>query len=257
MKNRITALFESKKENILSIYMTAGYPLLEDTLSVVKELDRAGVDMIEIGFPFSDPLADGPVIQQSSEIAIANGMSLKVLFEQLKELRTLTQLPVLLMGYLNPVLQFGAEEFIAKCAEVGIDGIIIPDMPFGYFESNLQQSCKDKGVSNILLLTPQTEIKRIREIDHHATGFIYMVSSNSVTGGTNTNQLNTTYLERTQKLQLKNPLLTGFGIHDALSFKSAAQFSRGCIIGSAFVKHLTENGITSVGISQFIKEFQP
>lgn len=256
MKNRIKQLFERKKENIISIYITAGFPFLNDTLKIVKELDTAGVDMIEIGFPFSDPLADGPVIQQSSEVAIENGMTLKVLFDQLKELRTVTQLPVLLMGYLNPVLQFGEADFINKCNEVGIDGIIIPDMPLSYYQENLQEFCNEKTISNILLITPQTAVDRIHEIDNNSDGFIYMVSSNSITGGTNDSGLNTAYLERTQKLQLKNPQLIGFGIHDSISFKNAARYSSGCIIGSAFIKHITKNGIETNSINQFINNLQ-
>lgn len=256
MNNRIKQLFEHKKENIVSIYITAGFPSLHDTLKIVQELDSAGVDMIEIGFPFSDPLADGPVIQESSETAIENGMTLKVLFEQLKELRATTQLPVLLMGYLNPVLQFGEVNFINKCHEIGIDGIIIPDMPLSYYQDNLEELCKAKGISNILLITPQTTASRVDEIDDNSNGFIYMVSSNSITGGTNDSSLNTDYLERIQKLQLKNPQLTGFGIHDSNSFKNAASYSSGCIIGSAFIKYITKNGIKPDSIKQFINNLQ-
>ncbi|RWW91892.1 tryptophan synthase subunit alpha [Flavobacterium cerinum] len=252
MNNRIKQLFEHKKKNIVSIYITAGFPSLSDTLKIIKELDSVGVDMIEIGFPFSDPMADGPVIQQSSETAIENGMTLKVLFEQLKELRTVTQLPVLLMGYLNPVLQFGEVDFINKCHDTGIDGIIIPDMPLSYYQDNLQEFCNEKGISNTLLITPQTAVSRIHEIDNNSDGFIYMVSSNSITGGTNDNNLNTDYLERTQKLQLKNPQLTGFGIHDSASFNNASRYSSGCIIGSAFISHITKNGIEANSIKQFI-----
>lgn len=256
MSNRIKQLFEHKKENIVSIYITAGFPSLIDTLKIIKELDSAGVDMIEIGFPFSDPLADGPVIQQSSEKAIENGMTLKVLFEQLKQLRTVTDLPVLLMGYLNPVLQFGEVDFINKCQEMGIDGIIIPDMPLNYYQNNLQELCNTKGISNILLITPQTAVSRIHEIDDNSDGFIYMVSSNSITGGTNSNSLNTDYLECSQKLELKNPRLTGFGIHDSASFKNASRYSSGCIIGSAFIKHITKNGIEKDSIQQFINNLR-
>lgn len=252
MNNRIKQLFEHKQENILSIYVTAGFPQLVDTLSIVKSLDEAGVDMIEIGFPFSDPLADGPVIQQSSEIAINNGMTLEVLFEQLKELRKVTQLPVLLMGYLNPLLQFGESAFIEKCFETGIDGIIIPDMPLAYYQDNLQQHCIEKEISNILLITPQTSVERIHEIDDNSNGFIYMVSSNSITGGTPATVFKEEYLERTKNMELNNKRLIGFGIHDKASFDNAARCSSGCIIGSAFIKHLSKNGISEEGIKHFI-----
>lgn len=251
MKNRIKTLFEKKKGNILSIYMTAGFPALDDTLTIVKELDAAGVDMIEIGFPFSDPLADGKIIQQSSESALNNGMSLKLLFEQLRDLRKVTQLPVLLMGYLNPVLQFGEQNFIDACYAAGIDGIIIPDMPLIYFQDNLKGLCSDRNISNILLITPQTDADRVREIDASTDSFIYMVSSNSITGNTDA-PLQLSYFERVQGFQLKNPTLTGFGIHDSSGFATASKYSSGCIIGSAFIKHITSAGISSHSIHQFI-----
>jgi len=250
--NRIKQLFEHKQQDIVSIYITAGFPQLNDTLSIVKGLDEAGVDMIEIGFPFSDPLADGPVIQQSSEQAIANGMTLKILFNQLKELRTITQLPIVLMGYLNPVLQFGETEFIEKCHETGIDGIIIPDMPLAYYQENLQQLCKEKDISNILLITPQTSQERIHEIDDNSDGFIYMVSSNSITGGTTGTVFQKEYLERTQNMKLNNNRLIGFGIHDNASFKNASNYGSGCIIGSAFINHIAKNGTSEESIEHFI-----
>lgn len=252
MNTRIKQLFERKQKDIISIYMTAGFPQLQDTLSIVQSLDEAGVDMIEIGFPFSDPLADGPVIQHSSEIAISNGMTLQFLFKQLKELRSVTQLPVLLMGYLNPVVQYGEAAFIEKCHETGIDGIIIADMPLAYYQDNLQQLCNEKGISNILLISPQTSEERIHQIDDNSNGFIYMVSSNSITGGTSSTVFKEDYLERTKNMKLKNDRLIGFGIHDNESFKNASRYSNGCIIGSAFINHISKNGISAVGIKQFI-----
>lgn len=257
MKNRIQQLFESKKGKILSIYITAGFPALDDSLDIVKKLDEAGADMIEIGFPFSDPLADGPVIQQSSETALFNGMTLELLFEQLTALRNTTQLPVLLMGYLNPVLQYGERNFINSCHEAGIDGIIIPDMPLEYYKEHLQEMTTARGISNILLLTPRTSVERIHEIDKNSDGFIYLVSANSITGSTDDAAMNITYMQKIQELNLKNPTLAGFGIHDAASFEKASLYSSGCIIGSAFIKHLNAFGKDKASIHEFVNNIRP
>lgn len=255
MNNRIHQLFDRKKENILSIYITAGFPKLEDTIDIIKRLDESGVDMIEIGFPFSDPLADGPVIQESSQKAISNGMTLKVLFEQLKGIRNSTHLPLVLMGYFNPVMQFGESNFIEECSKIGIDGIIIPDMPLSYYQLNLQEMCRKKNISNILLITPQTSDERIVEIDENSEGFIYMVSSNSVTGANKTS-ISHSYFERIGNMSLRNPTLTGFGIHDKTSFDMACNYSSGAIIGSAFIRHIEINGISENSIQQFIKNIR-
>jgi tryptophan synthase alpha chain len=251
MKNRITKLFEDKTGDILSIYITAGYPNLDSTLEVIKNLDRVGVDMIELGFPFSDPLADGPVIQQSGQTAINNGMTLAVLFDQLEELRKVTSIPMVLMGYLNPVLQFGEHQFIRKCAEVGIDGIIIPDLPMNYYLSNFEEICTSENIFNIMLVSPQTSEKRIKEIDEHCNGFLYVVSSNSITGSVG-GKMSETYLTKIKQLPLKNPTLTGFGIHDNLGFTTACKYSKGAIIGSAFIKHISTNGTSYLSIQQFV-----
>ncbi len=256
MNNRIHQLFKRKKGNILSIYFTAGYPHVTDTQPIIQRLAEAGVDMIELGFPFSDPLADGPVIQQSSQRAIENGMTLKLLFEQLRELRSITQIPVIMMGYLNPVLQFGEEAFIRKCHEVGLDGVIIPDMPLSYYQSHLKKCCRENKLSNVLLITPETTENRIREIDENADGFIYMVSSNSITGTNKTWDMQTDYFQRIQRMQLKNPTLVGFGIHDKVSFENASQYSSGAIIGSAFIRHLSVIGTTTEAIQQFVKNIR-
>lgn len=255
MNNRIHQLFDRKKGNILSIYITAGFPKLDDTVTIIEHLDRAGVDMIEIGFPFSDPLADGPVIQQSSQTAIGNGMTLKVLFEQLKTIRSVTQLPLLLMGYFNPVMQFGEANFIEECSKIGIDGIIIPDMPLSYYQSNLQELCREKSISNILLITPQTSEERIEEIDINSEGFIYMVSSNSVTG-MNKAIMSHSYFERINEIALKNPIVAGFGIYDKASFEMACNYSKGAIIGSAFINHIASNGSSESSVQQFIKSIR-
>ncbi|MEP6646315.1 MAG: tryptophan synthase subunit alpha [Saprospiraceae bacterium] len=257
MRNRIHKLFEEKKENILSIYFTAGYPSLNDTISIIKALYEAGVDLVEIGFPFSDPLADGPVIQESSLRAIENGMNLKLLFEQLKELRTVIQMPVILMGYLNPVMQYGEITFIKKCNEIGIDGVIIPDMPLRYYQSQLKKYFEENNLSNILLISPQTSEERIRQIDESSDAFIYMVSSNNITGSNRKLDLQTEYFKRIHHMHLKHPTLTGFGIHDQESFKKAGQFSSGAIIGSAFIKHLSSNGMSKESILQFVKQIRP
>ncbi len=252
MNNRIHRLFQEKKEKILSVYFTAGYPFLNDTLTIIQHLDRAGTDLIEIGFPFSDPLADGPVIQQSSHQAIENGMTLQLLFEQLQQLRSLTQMPVILMGYLNPVLQYGEAAFISKCNEVGVDGIIIPDMPLNYYKSEWKEYCHQNNLSNIMLITPETTENRIREIDENSDGFIYMVSSNSITGGNKTLGLQASYFELIEQMKLKNPTLTGFGIYDRTSFENACQHSSGAIIGSAFIRFIAENGPSEEAVRKFV-----
>lgn len=256
MSNRIQQLFSKKKGNILSIYFTAGYPKLDDTLEIVKNLENAGVDLIEIGFPFSDPLADGPVIQQSSQKAIENGMTLKLLFEQLKNIRQQTNIPLILMGYFNPVLQFGVEKFVEKCSEVGIDGVIIPDLPVDYYEAHFKNLFQKNGLSNILLITPETNNARVQMMDALSDGFIYMVSSNSLTGSENNLAHQSDYFNRINQLNLTNPTLIGFGIHDKQTFKSACENSSGAIIGSAFVKHLTTYGTSKEFISEFVKKFK-
>ncbi len=251
MKNRITELFDNKTGEILSIYITAGYPDLNSTLEIIKNLDRAGVDMIELGFPFSDPLADGPMIQNSGQQAISNGMTLAVLFEQLEQLRKVTSIPIVLMGYLNPVLQYGEHQFTRQCAAVGIDGIIIPDLPLNYYLSNFKAICTSENICNIMLVSPQTSEIRMKEIDENCTGFLYVVSSNSITGSVD-GKMSEAYLNKIKQLPLKNPTLTGFGIHDRLGFKTACNYSKGAIIGSAFIKHISTNGTSYTSIQQFV-----
>lgn len=258
MSNRIQQLFLQKQNDILSIYFTAGYPLLHNTLSIITALDKAGADMIEIGFPFSDPLADGPTIQQSSMQAIHNGMNLHLLFTQLKDLRKLTQMPILLMGYLNPILQYGENAFIEKCSEIGIDGIIIPDMPLAYFQAVWKEKCQANQLSNILLITPETKENRIKDIDQQSDAFIYMVSSNSITGSNKTiNEQTDSYFKKVVDMKLTNPTLIGFGIYDKNSFANACAYSSGAIIGSAFIKHIATQGISTSSIQQFINNIRP
>lgn len=256
MNNRINQLFNGNSEPILSIYFTAGYPKVSDTIPILTALEEAGVELVEIGFPFSDPLADGPTIQQSSKQAIDNGMTLPLLLEQLQDLRKYCNIPVVLMGYLNPVLQYGEDKFIRDCAAVGIDGIIIPDMPLSYYDKNLRKSCEQLGIANICLVTPDTETSRVREIDEIASGFIYMVSTNSITGGNKNLNDQTEYYRRIQQMRLKNPIMTGFGIKDKSGFQLATSFSAGAIVGTAFINHITANGIESQTIRSFINTFR-
>ena len=255
MKNRINQLFETKKENILSVYFTAGFPNLNDTVQIIQELEKNGVDLIEIGMPFSDPTADGPTIQHTSEIALKNGMSLKLLFEQLKEIRKTVNIPLILMGYFNPVLQFGVEAFCEKCAEVGIDGTILPDMPLEEFDENYKLVFNQNNLHNILLITPQTSEKRVRQIDEASEGFIYMVSSSATTGaGKKVEDFHTDYFERIQEMNLKNPRLIGFGISDKATFDNACKYANGAITGSAFVKSFDENISIEESISSFVHQ---
>ncbi len=235
--NRIQQLFSEKKNNILSIYFTAGFPNLNDTVVLIEELQRAGADMIEIGIPFSDPLADGPVIQRSSEVALKNGMNLKLLLEQLQTAHC--KLPTLLMSYFNPVLQFGISKFCEKASECGIAGVIIPDLPMPVYLDEYKPVFEKYGIINVFLITPQTSEERIRLIDEYSNGFIYMVSSSSTTGikaGINNEQ--EVYFSRIKNMRLKNPVMIGFGISDKRSFDIACEFANGAIIGSAFIKQL-------------------
>ncbi len=255
MKNRINQLFETKKENILSVYFTAGFPNLNDTVQITQELEKNGVDLIEIGMPFSDPTADGPTIQHTSEVALKNGMSIKLLFEQLKEIRKTVNIPLILMGYFNPVLQFGVEEFCKRCNEVGIDGTILPDLPLDEFEENYKEVFIKNNLHNILLITPQTSEKRIRQIDDASEGFIYMVSSSATTGaGKKVEDFHSDYFERVQQMNLKNPRLIGFGISDKATFDNACKYANGAIIGSAFVKSFDENVSINDSISSFVNQ---
>ena len=254
--NRINKLFQKKKENILSVYFTAGFPNLNDTVKIIQELEKNGIDIIEIGMPFSDPIADGLTIQRSSEIALKNGMSVKLLLEQLKEIRKTVNIPLILMGYFNPVLQFGVEEFCKTCNETGIDGTILPDLPLNEFEESYRGIFVKNNLHNILLITPQTSEKRICQIDEASDGFIYMVSSSSITGvGEKVDDFQQEYFERIQQMNLKNPRLIGFGISDHAAFTNACKYANGAIIGSAFVKLLDEKPTIEESVSCFVDNF--
>lgn len=237
--NKIDQLFATKQNNILSVYFTAGFPQLNSTLSVLEALQAKGVDMVEIGVPFSDPLADGPVIQQSSHVAIQNGMNLRLLFSQLKDVRERIHIPLVLMTYFNPVLVFGFEEFCKQCAEVGIDGLIIPDLPFAEYEQTYKAITDKYGLHMAMLITPQTSEARIRQIDDLTNGFIYMVSSASTTGAKDRfSEEQIGYFERINALKLKNPRLIGFGISNNTTLQSAFSHARGAIVGSKYVQLL-------------------
>lgn len=237
---------------ILSIYFTAGYPNLNDTMTIIQDLEKSGVDMIEIGLPFSDPLADGPTIQASSTQALKNGMTTEVLFNQLKDIRETVKIPLIIMGYFNPILQYGVEEFCKRCAEIGIDGLIIPDLPVDVYSEQYKSIFESYGLFNVFLITPQTSVERIHFIDSISNGFIYMVSSASVTGSSSGfGTEHTDYFKRISVMNLKNPQIIGFGISDNKTFMQATQFAQGAIIGSAFIKQLTNKGVS--GISSFVK----
>jgi len=256
MKNRIDQLFENKNTKILNLYFTAGYPYLQDTTEIIKSIEAASADMIEIGIPYSDPLADGPTIQASGTQALKNGMSLQLLFEQLADIRQHSQMPILLMGYLNQVMQFGVDAFIDQCKTVGIDGLILPDLPIDIYEMEYKEAFEKAGLHVIFLITPQTSEDRIRKIDDLSRGFIYMVSNASITGakqGISENQIQ--YFERIKNMNLKNPRLIGFGISNKETFDTACDYAHGAIIGSAFIRALADaNNQLDLTIKNFIGE---
>jgi len=257
MKNRITALFEQKKQGILNVFFTAGYPRLTDTVPIIQALEQSGVDMVEIGIPFSDPIADGPTIQHSSQIALQNGMKLSLLFEQLHDIRQHLHIPLLLMGYLNPILQYGMQAFCQRAAEVGIDGLILPDLPMYEYEQQYQQLFEAHGLSNIFLISPQTSEERIRRIDALSNGFIYMLSTDSTTGRTaGISPQQQQYFQRISSMNLHNPRLIGFGISDRQSFQTACQYAQGAIIGSAFIKALGREGQVDQIVQAFVQQIK-
>ena len=249
--NRIEQKLQEDKK-ILSIYFSAGYPNLNDTVQIIQDLEKNGVDMIEIGLPFSDPLADGPTIQESSTAALHNGMTSQLLFDQLSTIRESVKIPLIIMGYFNPMLQYGIEAFCEKCAEIGIDGLIIPDLPVDVYAEKYKPTFEKHGLINVFLITPQTSDERIHFIDSVSNGFIYMVSSASVTGSqTGFGDTQADYFKRIATMNLKNPQVVGFGINNAETFNQATQYAKGAIIGSAFIQDLTKNGTGK--INEFVK----
>lgn len=252
--NRIEKLFQNKSERVLNVYFTAGYPQLNDTTTVIEALAASGADLIEIGIPFSDPIADGPTIQQSNDVALANGMTLKLLLSQLKGIRQKVDIPIILMGYINPIVQYGVEKFCAECEEIGVDGLILPDLPmFEYLEVH-KPLFERHGLLNIFLITPQTSEERISQIDENSSGFIYMVSSASTTGAkTGISEDQEAYFKRVNEMGLKNPRLIGFGISNKETFDKACVNANGAIIGSAFINVLRKAKDLEKEIKQFVK----
>lgn len=257
--NRIKSLFARKSERLLNIYFTAGFPHLDDTVAILRGLQQAGVDLVEIGMPYSDPVADGETIQKSNGRALENGMSLKKLFDQLAACRTDSTgepitVPILLMGYINPVLQYGVENFCRMCREVGVDGVILPDLPLDLFLDEYASTFREYGILNVNLITPQTTDERIRLIDQESEGFIYMVSSASITGSvTGISDPMRAYFERIQAMNLRNPRLIGFGINNHETFDSACANANGAIVGSAFIRHLDDHGTSPESIQAFVE----
>lgn len=238
--SKLQELFSKKKSNVLNVYCTAGFPQADSTIHVMQALQQNGADIIELGMPYSDPLADGPVIQQSSSIAIANGMTIAKLFDQLKDFRKDISIPVILMGYMNPVLQYGFEKFCADAASVGIDGLILPDLPEYEFETEYGAIIKKYDLDFIFLVTPETAEERIKKLDSLSSGFLYAVSSSSTTGSQKKSASPEEYLKKLQSLNLKNPILVGFGIKDKQSFDAACRYANGAIIGSAYINSLSK-----------------
>ena len=262
VNNRLDKLFKDKNKNILNVYCTAGYPHLNSTIEVMEALQQSGADIIELGIPYSDPIADGPVIQQSNMQALENGMNIHLLFQQLKNLRATVQTPLILMGYMNPVLQFGIEKFCEAAAEVGVDGIILPDLPMYEFETQYQQYFKKHNLKFIFLVTPETSAERIKQIDKLSSGFVYAVSSSSTTGSSQ-NTADTKAIEdqeayfiKLQQMNLTNPVLVGFGIKDKDSFNAACKYTNGAIIGSAYIKALHNTADVSRTTKDFINSIK-
>ena len=244
--NRLHKLFLQKNQNLLSVYFTAGYPAPDGTRQTILDLAAAGADLVEVGIPFSDPLADGPTIQASSHAALEAGMSLEKLFSQLEGIRSETQMPIVLMGYLNPVLQFGMERFCTRCTEVGVDGVILPDLPLAFYEKNYAALFAKHDLCPIFLITPQTSEERIRELDAASRGFLYAVSTASTTGGAGGfGEAQVAYFQRIAKLKLKNPVLVGFGISDKKAFETVCQYLNGGVVGSAFIR-AQEAGVSAI-----------
>lgn len=252
--SRIQELFKQKIQRVLNVYCTAGYPQLQDTMKVILALEESGADLIELGMPYSDPLADGPVIQVSSSIALQNGMSITVLFEQLKELRAQTNIPLILMGYMNPVLQYGFEQFCKDAAAVGVDGLILPDLPEYEYEIIYGAIIKKYTLDFVFLITPETSEERIKKLDKLSTGFLYAVSSSATTGNDKDFSLVETYLKKLQDMKLHNPILVGFGIKDKTTFDAACKYANGAIIGSAYIKALEQGTDIQTTTKQFLEQ---
>jgi tryptophan synthase alpha chain len=255
--NRIEELFKKKQNRVLNVYCTAGFPRLEDTLTVMKALEDGGADMIELGMPYSDPLADGPVIQHSSTIALQNGMTIKKLFEQLRDFRKEVSVPVLLMGYMNPILQYGFEKFCAEASAVGVDGLTLPDLPEYEYEIEYGAIVKRYGLDFVFLVTPETSGERVKKLDALSNGFLYAVSSSSTTGKDKNMADVKTYLQKLKAFKLQNPVLVGFGIKDKQTFEAACENANGAIIGTAFIKALENDTNVERATKKFLNEIIP
>jgi len=250
--SKLELVFKEKSKRILNVYCTAGYPSLDSTMQVMASLQKNGADIIELGMPYSDPLADGEVIQVSSIKALANGMNIAVLFEQIKDMRKSISIPVILMGYMNPILQYGFENFCKKAKEVGVDGLILPDLPLFEFEQFYGKIIKENNLDFIFLVTPETPEQRVKKLDSLSNGFLYAVSSSATTGKDKDFNVVAQYLQKLQAMQLKNPILVGFGIKDKATFDAATVHTQGAIIGSAYIQHLTKGGDIETTTSQFL-----
>ncbi len=251
---RIEELFNRKQQKVLNIYCTAGFPKLNSTVEVMQALQNNGADTIELGMPYSDPLADGEVIQQSSAVALQNGMTILKLFEQLKDMRSTIHIPVILMGYMNPVIQFGFENFCSKAAEVGIDGLILPDLPMYEYESEYADIIKKYGLNLIFLVTPETKDERLRQIDRLSSGFLYAVSSSSTTGKNKDISKQESYFRKLHDMKLKNPVLVGFGIKDKQTFEEACKYTNGAFIGTAYIKALGNGEDINTATKEFLEK---
>jgi tryptophan synthase alpha chain len=257
MKNRITEFFATKRENILSVFFTAGFPKLTDTITIAQELEKAGVEMIEIGIPFSDPIADGPTIQASNKVALENGMTVKLLLEQVRTIRETVKLPIILMGYLNPVFQYGVEKFVKQAKLAGADGLILPDLPLAEYEDSYKAILEEQQMSFSFLISPTTSEERIRKIDKLTNGFVYAVSSSSTTGTKNGfTEEQTNYFQKLKSLSLSNPFLIGFGVSNRETFSSVCKYASGAIIGSAFINILANSSDMENDIQGFVQSIK-
>ena len=250
--SKLDLVFKEKSKRVLNVYCTAGYPALDSTMKVMASLQKNGADIIELGMPYSDPLADGEVIQVSSMKALANGMNIAVLFEQIQDMRKSITIPVILMGYMNPILQYGFEAFCKKAKEVGVDGLILPDLPLFEFEDSYGKIITENNLDFIFLVTPETPDQRVKKLDSLSNGFLYAVSSSATTGKDKDFNLVAQYLQKLQAMQLKNPILVGFGIKDKATFDAATVHTQGAIIGSAYIQQLTKGGDIETTTSQFL-----
>jgi tryptophan synthase alpha chain len=253
MNNKLTALFKTKNKNLLNVYCTAGFPKKESTGEVLLALQKSGADIIEVGMPYSDPIADGPVIQDSNMIAIANGMTIALLFKQLNAVKKDIHIPLILMGYLNPVMQYGIEKFCIDAAAAGVAGLILPDMPMYEYEHMYKKYFTQNNLSLIFLITPQTSDERIKKADNLSSGFLYAVSSNSVTGSTLSNDGQNDYFKKLAAMKLQNPLLIGFGINSKETFANACKYAAGAIVGSAYIKAIGKAKNIETATRAFVK----